>query len=83
MTVRAVRDGEAVASFAEIADRAAAEPLKGTELFVARDALPVAPAEEYYLADLVGLAAEDDQGRHRQGDRDPQFRRQRRTRHRA
>ena len=61
--VRAVRDGEAVAGFAEVADRSAAEALKGTELFVARDALPEAAGEEYYHADLVGLDAEDDLGR--------------------
>jgi 16S rRNA processing protein RimM len=63
VTVRAVRDGEAVAGFAEITGRSAAEALKGTELFVARDALPEAAGEEYYHADLVGLDAEDDLGR--------------------
>ena len=61
--VRAVRDGEAVAGFAEVTGRSAAEALKGTELFIARDALPEAAGEEYYHADLVGLDAEDDLGR--------------------
>jgi 16S rRNA processing protein RimM len=36
-------------------DRAAAEQLRGTELFVARDALPRLPAGEFYYADLIGL----------------------------
>ena len=61
--VRAVRDGEAVAGFAEVTGRSAAEALKGTELFIARDALPEAAGEEYYHTDLVGLDAEDDLGR--------------------
>jgi 16S rRNA processing protein RimM len=62
-SVRAIKDGEAVASFEEIADRGAAEKLKGIELFVTRSALPEAPSEEFYHADLVGLAAEDTEGR--------------------
>ncbi|MDE1985861.1 MAG: 16S rRNA processing protein RimM [Alphaproteobacteria bacterium] len=61
---RAGKDGEAVASFREVADRNAAEALRGVELFVARAALPPAGAEEFYHADLVGLAAEDVLGRH-------------------
>jgi 16S rRNA processing protein RimM len=63
VSVRSGKDGEAVASFAEVADRSAAEALKGTELFVARSALPPAAAEEFYHADLVGLEAEDSLGR--------------------
>ena len=63
-SVRAVKDGEAVALFAEVADRSAAEALRGTELFVARSALPPAATEEFYHADLVGLEAEDGLGRH-------------------
>jgi len=42
-----------------IADRNEAERLTNTELFAPRSALPEAEAEEYYLADLVGLAARD------------------------
>jgi len=61
---RAAGDGECVAAFKEIADRSAAEMLKGTELFVAREALPQPEAEEFYHADLVGLAAEDALGHH-------------------
>ncbi|MEX0583479.1 MAG: ribosome maturation factor RimM [Sneathiella sp.] len=39
-----------------ISDRNAAEALKGTELYVARDRLPeTEEAEEYYHVDLIGL----------------------------
>ena len=62
-SLRAGKDGEAVASFEEIAGREAAEKLKGIELFVARAVLPEAETEEFYHADLVGLVAEDMLGR--------------------
>jgi len=54
---RSVKEGVA-ASLSGIADRDAAEALKGLRLYVARSALPMLPAEEdeYYLADLIGLA---------------------------
>jgi 16S rRNA processing protein RimM len=61
-SVRAAKD-IAVASFKEITDRNTAEALKGVELFVSRGALPQTEAEEFYHADLVGLAAEDTEGR--------------------
>ena len=57
------KDGEVIAAFAEVRDRDAAEALKGTELFVSRAALPEAANGEFYHADLVGLDAEDNQGR--------------------
>lgn len=52
--------GVLIGRIAGIADRNAAEALKGVELFVDRERLP-APKdpEEYYLADLIGLAAFD------------------------
>lgn len=64
-TVASVRAGKDVAfvSFGEISDRNAAEALKGVELFVSRDALPAAGMDEFYHADLVGLRAEDSEGR--------------------
>ena len=47
-----------------VADRDQAQALKGTRLYVARDALPALDEEEtYYHADLIGLAAEDRDGR--------------------
>lgn len=60
---RAGKDGEAIVTFEEVADRNAAETLKGVELFVARTALPPAQSGEFYHADLVGLTAEDALGR--------------------
>lgn len=39
-----------------VADRDAAERLKGTRLFLPRAALPQPAEEEYYHADLIGLA---------------------------
>jgi 16S rRNA processing protein RimM len=57
------KTGEAVISFAGITSRQAAEALKGTELFIARDALPKTGDEEFYHADLIGLEAQDSEGR--------------------
>jgi 16S rRNA processing protein RimM len=62
-TLRTHKTDEAVVRFREIADRTAAETLKGTELFVSRDALPPPDADEFYHADLAGLRAEDTLGR--------------------
>jgi 16S rRNA processing protein RimM len=62
-SVRPSKDGEAVATFVEVRDREAAEALKGVELFVSRAALPDAGNGEFYHADLIGLDAEDSQGR--------------------
>jgi 16S rRNA processing protein RimM len=61
--IRPAKDGEAVMSFSGIADRSTAEALKGTELFVARDQLPAPGEEEFYHADLIGLEAQDSEGR--------------------
>ena len=60
---RPTKPGEAVMAFAGISDRNAAEALKGTELFVTRDALPATGEEEFYHADLIGLEARDHEGR--------------------
>jgi len=54
----APKEGVVVASLAGIADRDAAEALKGLRLYVARSALPTAAEDEFYHADLVGLRAE-------------------------
>ncbi len=60
---RPSKQGEAVIAFAEVKDRNTAEALKGTELFVSRDALPEPDEDEFYHADLVGLDARDSEGR--------------------
>lgn len=65
LTLKALRDdnkGGAIARLAEVADRTAAEKLRGTLLTVARDALPPLDEGEYYHADLIGLAAVSDTG---------------------
>ncbi len=40
-----------------VEDRTAAEALKGTRLYVARDALPDLEGDEFYHADLLGMRA--------------------------
>ncbi len=57
LTVLRVSDKGVVARVKGVADRNAAEALKGRELFVARAKLPKASDAEYYHADLVGLEA--------------------------
>ncbi len=47
--------GGAIACFAEITDRNAAEALRGVALTVPRDALPPLAEGEYYHSDLIGL----------------------------
>ena len=49
--------GGAIARFAEVTDRTAAEALRGTALTVPRASLPPLPEGEYYYADLIGLPA--------------------------
>ncbi|MBA2590484.1 MAG: ribosome maturation factor RimM [Alphaproteobacteria bacterium] len=60
---RTAKPGEAVIAFSEVRDRNSAEALKGTELFVSRDALPEPEEDEFYHADLIGLEARDSEGR--------------------
>lgn len=64
LTLKSIRAGNngAIARFAEIADRNAAEAMRGTELAVARSELPPLEDGEYYHADLMGLAVIDDAG---------------------
>lgn len=52
----------AVAKFAEVADRTAAEALRGVALTVPRDALPALDDGEFYVSDLIGLSAVDTAG---------------------
>lgn len=47
----------AIARFAEVPDRSAAEALRGTVLAVSRSELPPLPEGEYYYADLIGIVA--------------------------
>jgi 16S rRNA processing protein RimM len=60
LTLENVKDdgkGGAIARFAEVSDRTAAEKLRGTALTVPRSALPPLGEGEYYHADLIGLPA--------------------------
>ena len=62
--------GDAVAEVSEllggkpvrIADRTAAEKLTNTRLYIDRAALPDPEEDEFYLADLIGLTAQDISG---------------------
>jgi 16S rRNA processing protein RimM len=49
--------GHLVATLKGVATREDAERLNGIELYIARDKLPAIDADEYYHADLIGLAA--------------------------
>lgn len=64
MTVVGRAKGVVVVAIEGIAERAAAEALRGTRLFVERQALPALDEPEcFYHADLIGLSAEDRLGR--------------------
>jgi 16S rRNA processing protein RimM len=49
--------GHLVATLKGVATREEAERLNGLELYIAREKLPVTDEDEYYHADLIGLAA--------------------------
>lgn len=61
---RARAHGDAVvASARTVADRGAAEALKGARVFVSRASFPPAGPGEYYWVDLIGLQVVDREGR--------------------
>lgn len=57
LTRRSVGSDHFVAAVEGVADRDAAQALKGTKLYVARALLPETKEDEYYHADLIGLRA--------------------------
>ncbi|MEO1968152.1 MAG: ribosome maturation factor RimM [Sphingomonadaceae bacterium] len=61
--IRSDNKGGAIARLTEIADRNAAEALRGTLLAVSRDTLPPLADGEFYHSDLLDLAAVTDEGR--------------------
>jgi 16S rRNA processing protein RimM len=63
-SLRGSKPGEAIVRFENVPDRNAAEGLRGEGLYVPRAALPEPEADEFYLADLIGLRAEDSAGNH-------------------
>ena len=60
--VRSDNKGGAIARFAEVPDRTAAEKLRGTVLTVPRSALPALDEGEFYYSDLLGLPVVTDAG---------------------
>lgn len=52
-----------VATAQDVADRDAAEALRGARVFVSRASFPTPGAGEYYWVDLIGLDVVDRQGR--------------------
>jgi len=54
--------GGIVARLKGVADRNAAEALRGLKLYIPRDSLPEPEEDEFYLADLVGLFVETAEG---------------------
>ena len=64
LTLKSVRahKGGAIARFAEIADRNAAEAMRSTLLTVSRAELPALAEGEYYYSDLIGLPCVSTEG---------------------
>jgi len=60
--LRVLKPGLVLARAPEVATREDAEALGGQKLFVDRSALPPAPIGEFYVEDLIGLAAVDEEG---------------------
>jgi 16S rRNA processing protein RimM len=58
----AVHGSELLVRFAGIADRDRAASLKGQEIAIPREQLPITGEGEYYWADLVGLEVENTAG---------------------
>ena len=54
--------GALIATAAEVRTREEAQALRGLDLYVERAALPAPAEEEFYLADLIGLAAQSPAG---------------------
>ncbi len=57
LTVRGTSRGAVLAEIDGIDRREAAEELRGTRLYIARDSLPQTDDNEFYHADLIGLPA--------------------------
>lgn len=61
--IKTLNDGFVLARAPEIQTREAAQALKGERFYVDRAALPPPDEDEYYLDDLVGLGAQDENGK--------------------
>jgi 16S rRNA processing protein RimM len=62
LRLRPIKQNMFVAKIAGVDDRASAETLTHVKLFVFRASLPAVIGEEFYLADLIGLAATNEAG---------------------
>lgn len=62
LALLSAQKGQFLARLAGVDDRNAAEALAGTRLYVLRDRLPPPQEDEFYHADLIGLAAADPAG---------------------
>lgn len=60
--IRPIKNGFS-ARIAEVATKEDADALRGTQLFAQRDQLPSLPDDEFYHADLIGLAVFDTGGK--------------------
>ncbi len=58
--IKEVRGGMVIAALNGVADRNAAEALKGCRLYVSKDELPEPDEDEFYHADLLGLEVVQD-----------------------
>lgn len=63
LTLKSQMKGDWLAEVKDVADRNAAEALRGTKLYIDRDALPDADDHEYYIEDLKGLRVVDAAGK--------------------
>jgi len=62
-TVKAPKGDVVTLKLKGVDTRTAAEELKGTKFFVAREKLPKLAKNEFYLADLVDMNVEDEDGK--------------------
>ena len=62
LSLRPIKHNMFVAKIAGVDDRASAGALTNAKLFVSRASLPDVGGEEFYLADLIGLAAMNEAG---------------------
>jgi 16S rRNA processing protein RimM len=63
LTLASLKDAkQPIARFAEVADRSAAEALRGQLVTIPRAALPPLEEGEYYHSDLIGLPCESPSG---------------------
>lgn len=60
---RPLKDGAFIVRLDGVDSREAAQALTNLDLYVSREKLPATQEEEFYVADLVGLLAQDPEGR--------------------